>query len=84
MDNQINTLKVFIPLITAGFVCIVTDAFIYKKLIPYIVNEYFVDNSYHKNKLENGDKICSNFEKDSLIVLLPSGEVSVAEKKIKV
>lgn len=64
---------------------------IYKKALPMVIDNYFVQLSYHDNEITSDNRkwidgkniienrICKNLENNTKILLLPNGKVSIAE-----
>ncbi|WP_323752986.1 hypothetical protein [Marinobacter sp.] len=80
-DYAENLLFVFTSAVTAGFFLILAIDVVYKKAIPYALDNYFLDMMYHENKDLDDNLICSNLDPSQQVVILPSGRVSLAHPK---
>ncbi|GED43207.1 hypothetical protein [Cobetia marina] len=61
-----------------SFFAILFSSAIMKDLIELFFNEYFVKYTYYSNKLNGGGLMCNNLLEHEEVLLLPSGEVSIA------
>lgn len=82
-DNKFieNILVIFTSYIAAILFLSMATTWIMGNAIPYMLNKYFVSQMYHSNEDLDGNKICNNRMKNENIVLLPSGDISIATKK---
>lgn len=75
-----NLLFTFVAAISSSFFLVLTVKAIFNNAIPYILENHFVSNMYHSNEGLDKKIICINRELTEQIVLLPSGDISIASQ----
>lgn len=80
-DYVDNLFGFFVCGMTVVYVLVFVQKSITNELIPNIIDKYFIETMYHKNEGLDKSIICSNLQQNSLVVLLPSGKVSMVTEE---
>lgn len=75
-----NLLFVLVSGLSASFFLVLGIKLIFSNAIPYILDKHFVENMYHTNEALDKTVICLNRTSNEKIVLLPSGNISIATR----